>query len=133
MRQSDGQSELKKKDKAFTPISIAGNAKTRDVHKNDHVWGSKIADIADLRHPNRTYDYARTVKLTHKLHALRTGHYARVKPRYSLEDFTKPLSEVLNPMEKADRDVWSDKNHRDAIFEDGLTPKFLVIKHTGMK
>ena len=103
------------------------------AHENDHVWGSKIGDITDLRDPNHTFDCARTVKMTPKLHGLRTNHYARVKPRYSLEDFTKPLSEVLKPMAEADKKLWSDKNHRDAIFEDGLTPKFLVIKHTGMK
>ena len=99
------------------------------AHENDHVWGSTTANIGGLRHSKRTYDCARTVKLPRKLHALRTSHYARVKPKYSLENLTKPLSEVLKPMAEADRELWSDKNHRDAIFQDGLTPNFLVEQY----
>ncbi len=54
------------------------------VHENDHVFGSKIAAVADLRHPNPNDDVALTVKQTKKVHALRTAHYARVKPKYDL-------------------------------------------------
>ena len=58
-----------------------------ESHENDHVWGTMVASIGDLRHSNPAYDRARTVKLTKPLHALRTAHYANVKPRYSLENF----------------------------------------------
>ena len=100
-----------------------------DAHENDHVFGSKIADIAGLRDAKPTNDRARTVKMPRKLHDIRTGHYAKVKPRYSLENLTKPLSEVLKPMAEADRELWSDKQHKDAIFQGGLTPNFLVTQY----
>ena len=94
-------------------------------HEHDHVFGTKIADVADLRHPNYRSDSALTVKQTKKVHALRIAHYADLKPTYKLTNLTQPLSEVVKPMQKGDRDLWMDKNHRNTILEAGVTPKFL--------
>ncbi len=32
-------------------------------------------------------------------------------------------------MEKGDRDLWKNKNHRNVLFEAGVTPNFLVKQY----
>ena len=44
----------------------------------DHIWGTKVANLGDLRSSTPTYDTSYTVRLTPALHKLRTSYFRAV-------------------------------------------------------
>jgi hypothetical protein len=95
----------------------------------DHIWGTKVANLGDLRSSTPTYDVSYTVRLTPALHKLRTSYFRAIQPKYDLGKLTQPLSEVVKSMAEADKKLWGNKKHRAAIFKDGVTPKFLLQQY----
>lgn len=96
-------------------------------HEDDHIHGSKISEIANLR--TEKNDRSATVKQTQPVHRLKTNHFGKVKPKYDLEDVEKPLSEVLRPMTEADNAVWNDRANLEIILNSGVTPNFLCNQY----
>ena len=98
-------------------------------HENDHVVYSSLSDIFKLRHPSPTWDLGNTVKLPKNIHAIRTHNPVLKELTFDLKTLNEPLPRILEPIYKADKNLWMVEEHANAINKAGLTPEFLVNQY----
>ena len=99
--------------------------KVGDLHENDNA-----ASISNLRHYDPEHDRTPTVNLPKEIRAIRTSHSREDPLAFGLNNLTAQLPDLLEPIRRADQDLWLNEKHKVAILKVNLTPAFLAKQYS---